>query len=250
MNDGMLSWPRSDGGNPARPYASRAQAQDHFASRFVLSAASFRDAMLAVGHDVPGATSAANGGSTNSAGYVRTVITGSTANGTASFNFNAGGPGNQNLWAGNGTAADTIAWNKRRWIAARICRSAGGSANSVFQFALNINQLNYPGVATLYSTGIVCEIRNTRYWLVVRNSSTTTSVDSGVDYVSGASDVIVESDGLGVATLTVDGAVIAVCSGAPTAAASSAPTIRFSVSNGGDAVSTSWSFSKPFWSYA
>lgn len=246
MNQGIYGLTRADGRDPSRPLATLAQAQDFADASTVLSASRARDSVLAVSQDpFSWSTSAASGGSHNNTGIARWNISGATANGTASHFITTGGGGQSPLWSGGGTAVAAFPWNRRRWLFARVARAAGGTANSVHQFGFSAN-IVYS--ALHYDPVLLCEIRNNRFWLVVRNAATTTSVDSGVDYSSGAVDVLIESDGAGNASLSVDGVRIATATGAPTATANT--TIRFSVTNGGDTTSTSWGFGKVFWSYA
>lgn len=249
MNQGIYGLTRADGRDPSRPLATLAQAQDFADASAVLSASRARDSVLAVCQDPLGwATTAASGGSHNSTGLSRWNISGATANGTASYFITTGGGGISPMWSGGGTAVGAFPWNRRRWLFARVARAAGGTANSVYQFGFSTNNNAYS--AAHFEPVLLCEIRNNRFWLVVRNAATTTSVDSGVDYSSGAVDVLIESDGAGNASLSVDGVRIATATGAPTATTTNSPTIRFSVTNGGDTTSTAWGFGKSFWSYA
>lgn len=246
MNRGILSLPRGDGGDSSRPYATAAQARDGVETSAVLSAARGRVSRLSV-YDLPPAgmtTSGSNGGSIfTTGGNMYIASSNATANGVAIAYINAGN-GTSAMYSPNGTAAGVVDWTRRRIVVVRLSRTAGSNASH--KMRTHWGQL--PGGQTAYGSigrGIGFEIVNTRYWLVVHNGAVTTSVDSGVDYVSGTVDVMAESDGAGNCVLHVDGVQIASCTGGPVSLSASADSLQIAVSNGGDASNNAWQLGPP-----
>ena len=240
MNSGIYALGRADGRNPSRPWASSTQATEGADGSVAINAATGRDSRLAWwDYAANFNTSTGNSGGVNPVSLGLNLISNTTANGFAVGYLNFGS-GDSFLWSRFGTTAGVLDWRRRRGVVLRVRRAAGNNAAHRFRIQLGQTANGMTQYNSAPGRGIGCEIRNNRFFLYAHNGTTETSVDSGVDYVTGVVDITVESDGLGNAFLSVDGQQIATNPGAPFSLAAKEDTLHVGVSNGGATENNSW----------
>lgn len=226
---------------PSISYATTQQSYDGVSTSVAMNPARSRDSNLGIIIFSPAGQSsaAANGGSANGAGIWSSLSSGATANGRAVQYLNNGGIGGSPFQ--NNVTYGRIDWTRRRFFEGRIYKRAGNSANHKCRILFGEN-FTVTVFDRFYGRGIGLDVRNNRYWILTHDGSTYTETDTGVDYVSNAEDVLVESDGNGTVTLFRNGTQIGSTNTGPKTAAVYACNFGWQVTNGGDASNNEWVF--------
>lgn len=113
-----------------------------------------------------------------------------------------------------------IDWTKRQRFRIRIVLTTGPTANATYRVTLGKTTLGTAGIGALGVRGIGFEIRGAgALWLTAHNGTTRTDTSSGQTLATAAAyELIVDSDGVGNATLLLDGVAVATNTGAPSTA--------------------------------
>jgi len=113
-----------------------------------------------------------------------------------------------------------IDWTKRQRFRIRIVLTTGPTANATYRVTLGKTTLGTSAIGALGVRGIGFEIRGAgALWLTAHNGTTRTDTNSGQTLATAAAyEVIVDSDGVGNATLLLDGVAVATNAGAPSTA--------------------------------
>jgi hypothetical protein len=218
-------------------FATAAQAAAWRNTTAVMNAARALDSRLSVLDFAPGGTSyTASGGSASGVSVWVQTQSGATANGTAGYAQNLGGIGWPIM---TGVTGGRLNWTKPVMIVARTYRNVGSGSNHIMRVAIGDGVTNSFGAPTTRYIGV--ESRNSRYWLVGHDGTSSFSVDSGTDNTTGTPDTLaVMSDGAGNAYLLVNGTQVATSASAPSSGAASNANIKYEVGNGGDLSNNHW----------
>lgn len=244
MNNGVYGLTTTDGKNPARPWATVAQARDGINSTTVISPSGAQIAILNWNTLVLGAANGASGGTwTGLGGPAMNAISGATANG--STQIYASSPTSAMFLSPNSAGID---WSTPKAMWCRIFTQSS-TTNGITRAHFGFNPTTYAaGGHVLSVRGIGWELRGStnRVWIVAHNGTSLTEYDTGTTIANVVyADMLIYSDGIGNVTLYRNGVAVGTTSGGPVSQGSNIPNVRYEVINGGDSSSVVMAFNQP-----